>query len=123
MALQRRSSAESVPPRMGAALALAETLLKMDKAPAFGHDPLVANMISGYLRNLKLSTGCYPCYNMLQSFGIINYSYTIVPKSIRMLRLSHWRLPFPNAVHFEAEKHKGYSGAYETIASSMKLLQ
>ena len=110
MALQRRSSAESVPPRMGAALALAETLLKMDKAPAFGHDPLVANMISGYLRNLKLSTGCYPCYNMLQSFGIINYSYTIVPKSIRMLRLSHWRLPFPNAVHFEAEKHKRLFG-------------
>ena len=44
---------------MGAALALAETLLKMDKAPAFGHDPLVANMISGYLRNLKLSTDIY----------------------------------------------------------------
>ena len=114
MALQRRSSAESVPPRMGAALALAETLLKMDKAPAKlgSHDPipLVANMISGYLRNLKLSTGCYPCYNMLQSFGIINYSYTIVPKSIRMLRLSHWRLPFPNAVHFEAEKHKRLFG-------------
>jgi 4'-phosphopantetheinyl transferase EntD len=40
LALQRRSSAESVPPRMGAALALAETLLKMDKAPAFGHDPI-----------------------------------------------------------------------------------
>ena len=42
LALQRRSSAESVPPRMGAALALAETLLKMDKAPAKlgSHDPI-----------------------------------------------------------------------------------
>ena len=68
LALQRRSSAESVPPRMGAALALAETLLKMDKAPAFGHDPLVANMISGYLRNLKLSTDIYWLLSLLQSF-------------------------------------------------------